>query len=37
MAALLNTVTAKGLMNRAHAYKAAVAANVRPDATPSTA
>jgi tryptophanyl-tRNA synthetase len=28
MAALLNNVTAKGLLNRAHAYKAAVAANV---------
>src|SRR3954471_1326517 len=28
MTALLNTVTAKGLLNRAHAYKAAVAANV---------
>ncbi len=28
MAALLNSVTAKGLLNRAHAYKAAVAANV---------
>jgi tryptophanyl-tRNA synthetase len=28
MAALLNTVTPKGLLNRAHAYKAAVAANV---------
>ena len=28
MAALLNTVTAKGLLNRAHAYKAAVAANL---------
>ena len=28
LAALLNTVTAKGLLNRAHAYKAAVAANV---------
>ena len=27
LAALLNTVTAKGLLNRAHAYKAAVAAN----------
>jgi tryptophanyl-tRNA synthetase len=27
MAALLHTVTAKGLLNRAHAYKAAVAAN----------
>ncbi len=27
MAALLNNVTAKGLLNRAHAYKAAVAAN----------
>ena len=28
MAALLDNVTAKGLLNRAHAYKAAVAANV---------
>ena len=28
MAALLNNVAAKGLLNRAHAYKAAVAANV---------
>ena len=28
MAALLGNVTAKGLLNRAHAYKAAVAANV---------
>jgi tryptophanyl-tRNA synthetase len=28
LAALLNSVTAKGLLNRAHAYKAAVAANV---------
>jgi tryptophanyl-tRNA synthetase len=28
MAALLNSVTAKGLLNRAHAYKAAVAGNV---------
>jgi tryptophanyl-tRNA synthetase len=28
MAALLNNLTAKGLLNRAHAYKAAVAANV---------
>ena len=28
MAALLNNVTAKGLLNRAHAYKAAVATNV---------
>jgi tryptophanyl-tRNA synthetase len=28
MAALLSTVTAKGLLNRAHAYKAAVADNV---------
>jgi tryptophanyl-tRNA synthetase len=28
LAALLNTVTAKGLLNRAHAYKAAVAANI---------
>jgi tryptophanyl-tRNA synthetase len=28
MAALLNSVAAKGLLNRAHAYKAAVAANV---------
>jgi tryptophanyl-tRNA synthetase len=28
IAALLNNVTAKGLLNRAHAYKAAVAANV---------
>jgi tryptophanyl-tRNA synthetase len=28
MAALLASVTAKGLLNRAHAYKAAVAANV---------
>jgi tryptophanyl-tRNA synthetase len=28
MAAVLNTVAAKGLLNRAHAYKAAVAANV---------
>src|SRR3954468_6974529 len=28
MAALLSNVTAKGLLNRAHAYKAAVAANV---------
>jgi tryptophanyl-tRNA synthetase len=28
LAALLNTVTSKGLLNRAHAYKAAVAANV---------
>jgi tryptophanyl-tRNA synthetase len=28
MAALLNNVTAKGLVNRAHAYKAAVAANI---------
>jgi tryptophanyl-tRNA synthetase len=28
MAALLNVVAAKGLLNRAHAYKAAVAANV---------
>lgn len=28
MAALLNNVTAKGLLNRAHAYKAAVAGNV---------
>jgi tryptophanyl-tRNA synthetase len=27
MAALLNSLTAKGLLNRAHAYKAAVAAN----------
>ena len=27
LAALLNSVTAKGLLNRAHAYKAAVAAN----------
>ena len=37
MAALLNNVAAKGLLNRAHAYKAAVAATSRPDATPSTA
>lgn len=29
LAALLNTVTSKGLLNRAHAYKAAVAANVQ--------
>jgi tryptophanyl-tRNA synthetase len=29
MAALLGSVTAKGVLNRAHAYKAAVAANVR--------
>jgi tryptophanyl-tRNA synthetase len=29
MASLLNNVTAKGLLNRAHAYKAAVAANLR--------
>lgn len=28
LAALLNTVTSKGLLNRAHAYKAAVAANI---------
>ena len=28
MAALLNNLTSKGLLNRAHAYKAAVAANV---------
>jgi tryptophanyl-tRNA synthetase len=28
MVALLNNITAKGLLNRAHAYKAAVAANV---------
>jgi tryptophanyl-tRNA synthetase len=28
MASLLNNVTAKGLLNRAHAYKAAVAANL---------
>jgi tryptophanyl-tRNA synthetase len=28
MAAVLNNVAAKGLLNRAHAYKAAVAANV---------
>ena len=28
LAALLSTVTSKGLLNRAHAYKAAVAANV---------
>jgi tryptophanyl-tRNA synthetase len=28
MAALLNNLTAKGLLNRAHAYKAAVAANL---------
>ena len=28
MAALLNSIAAKGLLNRAHAYKAAVAANV---------
>ena len=28
MAALLNNIAAKGLLNRAHAYKAAVAANV---------
>ena len=37
LATLLNTVAAKGLLNRAHAYKAAVAANARPDATPTTA
>jgi tryptophanyl-tRNA synthetase len=29
LAALLNAVTSKGLLNRAHAYKAAVAANVQ--------
>src|SRR5829696_3672179 len=34
MAALLNNVTAKGLLNRAHAYKAAVAANVAPGRDP---
>jgi tryptophanyl-tRNA synthetase len=34
MTALLNNVTAKGLLNRAHAYKAAVAANDAADATP---
>ena len=37
MAALLNNVTAKGLLNRAHAYKAAVRPTPRPDATPTTA
>ena len=37
MVALLANVTAKGLLNRAHAYKAAVAANLAADATPTTA
>jgi tryptophanyl-tRNA synthetase len=34
MAALLNNVTAKGLLNRAHAYKATVAANVAAERDP---
>ena len=34
MAALLNSVTSKGPLNRAHTYKAAVVATARPDATP---
>jgi hypothetical protein len=33
MAALLNSVTSKGPLNRAHTYKAAVVAPARPDAT----
>ena len=37
MAALLNRVTSKGPLNRAHTYKAAVVATARPDATPTTA
>jgi hypothetical protein len=37
MAALLNSVTSKGPLNRAHTYKAAVVATSRPDATPTTA
>jgi hypothetical protein len=37
MAALLNRVTSKGPLNRAHRYKAAVVATARPEATPTTA
>jgi hypothetical protein len=34
MAALLNSLTSKGPLNRAHTYKAAVVTTARPDATP---
>jgi hypothetical protein len=37
MAALLNSLTSKGPLNRAHTYKAAVVTTARPDATPTTA
>ena len=37
MAALRNSLTSKGPLNRAHTYKAAVVATARPDATPTTA
>src|SRR3954465_12901015 len=36
-AALLNRVTSKGPLNRAHTYNAAVVATAQPDATPTTA
>src|SRR5215213_11910951 len=36
MAALLNSLTSKGPLNRAHTYKAAVVGTARPD-TPTTA
>ncbi len=37
MAALLNNVTTKGLLNRAHAYRRRSRPTSRPDATPTTA
>jgi hypothetical protein len=37
MAALLNSVTSKGPLSRAHTYEAAVVATSRPDATPTAA
>ena len=37
MAALRNSLTSEGPLNRAHTYEAAVVATARPDATPTTA